>query len=103
MTSLSNIDCEIKRFGRLDGCKLYGSILLEDITAIPLAYLQQPNDSLGYYSSQTLAPLSEEDFEAQLRLCLTGDTILIDNKGYKQKPGLTMGNYLAPVLPIIYI
>ena len=50
-----------------------------------------------------LESLSDDDFEALLRLCLLSDSVLIDGSGYKQKSGLAMGNNLAPSLAIIYM
>ena len=48
-----------------------------------------------------LYDLSNEDFDQLVRLSLTSDTVLIENKPYKQRSGLPMGNNLAPVLATI--
>jgi hypothetical protein len=50
-----------------------------------------------------LSALDNEDFEALVRLCVTSDTVLIEDKAYKQRSGLAMGNNLAPTLAIIYM
>ena len=50
-----------------------------------------------------LYDLSNEDFDQLVGLPLTSDTVLIENKPYKQRSGLAMGNNLAPVLATIYM
>ena len=104
INSLSDIDCEIKGFCSLDACNLYGSIPLEDINSITPGIFTVAKRFFNKYKAESiLSPLSDKDFEALLRLCLTSDTVLIDGKGYKQRSGLAMGNNLAPVLAIIYM
>ena len=44
-----------------------------------------------------------KQFLLLVRLSLTSDTVLIENKPYKQRSGLAMGNNLAPVLATIYM
>ena len=58
---------------------------------------------VNYKSECCQSPLSEDNFEALLRLCISSDTILINGRGYNQNCGMAMGNNLSPTLSIIYM
>lgn len=66
---LSEIDGEIQGFCSLDVCNLYGSIPLEDINdKTPGIFIVATRFFLKNRTECELSPLSEQDFEALLRL-----------------------------------
>ena len=102
---ISDIDSELVHgFCSLDVCNLYGSIPLKDIDGdTPSIFTVARRFFSEYKTDCELHALSDEDFEELVRLCLKSDSVLIDNKGYKQQSGLAMGSNLAPILAIIYM
>ena len=79
INSLSDIDCEIKGFCSLDACNSYGSIPLEDISSNTRGIFNVAKRFFNKYKAESiLSPLSDKDFEALLRLCLTSDTVLTE-------------------------
>jgi hypothetical protein len=102
---ISDIDSELVHgFCSLDVCNLCGSIPLKDIDGdTPSIFTVARRFFSEYKTDCELHALSDEDFEELVRLCLKSDSVLIDNKGYKQQSGLAMGSNLAPILAIIYM
>ena len=95
---------EIHGMCSLDVKNLYGSIPLEDVSEDTLGVFTAVTNFFEEHQSETcLSGLELRDFEKLLRLSITTDTILINDKGYSQKNGLAMGNNLAPMLAIIYM
>ena len=94
----------VHQFCSLDVSNLYGSIPLEDINTKTLGVFTVVRKFFSKYKTDCqLWALSDEDFEALIRLCISSDTVLIGGKAYKQQSGLAMGNNLAPTLAIIYM
>ncbi|PIK45537.1 putative reverse transcriptase [Apostichopus japonicus] len=94
----------IHGFCSLDVSNLYGSIPLDDMdNKTPSMYKVARQFFSNHKAECDLSSLRDDDFESLVRLCLTSDVVLIDNKPYTQNNGLAMGNNLAPSLAIIYM
>ena len=79
---LSEVEGDIYGFCSLDVQNLYGSIPLEDVNdKTPGIFSVAKQFFLKHRTECDLWPLSGEDFEALLRLCLTSDNVLIEAKG----------------------
>ena len=101
--SIRNITMEESyQFASLDVINLYGSIPVEDhsfpgaISVVSEFFEQHKADSC-------ISAISCDDFAQLLRLCLTSDTIQIQNKAYKSGTGLQMGNNVSCASAIIFM
>ena len=105
LDSLNSISIKLNsKLASLDVCNLYGSIPLEDsahglgVFSITKAFFNDFKHDLPNFNN-----LSNDDFESLLRLIFSYDRILLNDKFYSQKTGLSMGNPVAPQLAIIYM
>ena len=104
ITFLSTIDQQIHGFCSLDVCNLYGSIPVDDLEDGTPGVLTVIQEFFSNHKRDSdLRFLDDSDFVSLVRLCLTSDVVLIDNRSFQQESGLAMGNNLAPTLAIIYM
>ena len=90
------------RFASLDVVNLYGSIPIED--GFFSSALSTVSEFFQTHKARTcLAELTNDDFCALLKLCLTADTVQVDSLRYKQVLGLQMGNNLSTSVAIIFM
>ena len=91
---------EKDQFGSLDVTNLYGSIPIEGNDNVIDIVSQFYHDNKNLIETKEL---HTEDFKSLIKLSISSDIIVINNKIHKQKSGLAMGNNLSPLLAIIYM
>ncbi|MEL7308687.1 MAG: hypothetical protein AAGK05_13000, partial [Pseudomonadota bacterium] len=98
-------DLELDRgmeFASLDVVNLYGSIPVEDHT-FPGAISVVSDFFDNFKDECDLKAIEKKDFAALLRLCLTSDTIRINDEHYKQIKGIQMGSNISCSCAIIFM
>ena len=87
-------------YGSFDVSNLYGSIPLQGQQNV---YSVVADFFNTHRNATVFRNVPKEDFEKLLKLTNTFDAVLIEDKQYKQKHGVAMGNNLSPLMAIIYM